>query len=238
MASRYSIILSFILVTLLAAGGVELLYSSLGKVLTESKTAHKNVKKNLVSRRNKTEQEQATPTGKMAPDKDYTIITRRNLFGKSATTATAFTTKPQTILTTTSLDLILLGTIGGKADDQRAIIRHKKSGKDAIYTTGDTIENALIKKINRSQIILTVNGADEVLLMEEMRSPSSTGTTKKYPMPTGYIPPNKRVKSSDTVTDDGVETEEDAETTEQVTPTTVPKRRMTLKPKKQQVVEQ
>lgn len=232
MASRYSIILSFILATLLAAGSVELLYSSLGKVLTESKTAHKDVKKKPVSRLNKTAQEQAMQTGKVAPDKDYTIITKRNLFGATASTTTALTTKPQAILTTTSLDLILLGTIGGKTDDQRAIIRHKKSGKDAIYSTGDAIEHAIIKQIKRSQIILTVNGLDEVLLMEEMKSPPSTKTTKKYPMPIGYIPPNKRVAKDDTVTDDVVETEEDAETTERSTPTTIPKRRMTLKPKK------
>ena len=232
MASRYSIILSFILATLLATGSVELLYSSLGKVLTESKTVHKSVKKKPASRQNKSAQEPAVQTGKVAPEKEYTIITQRNLFGKTATTTTALTTKPQAILTTTSLDLVLLGTIEGKIGDQRAIIRQKRSGKDAIYSTGDSIEQALIKQINRSQIILTVNGVDEILLMEEMKSPPSTGATKKYPMPKGFVPPNKRVAKNETVTDDTVETEEDAEIPEQATPTTVPKRRMTLKPKK------
>lgn len=232
MASRYSILLSFILATLLATGSVELLYSSLGKVLTENKTARKSVEKKFASRQNKTGQEQTLQTGKVAPDKDYTIITKRNLFGKTATSTTALANKPKTILTTTSLDLILLGTIGGEKGDQRAIIRHKRSGKDAIYSTGDAIENAQIKQIKRSQIILTVNGLDEVLLMEEMKSPPSTKTTIKYPMPVGYIPPNKRVVKENTITDDDVETEEDAEITEQSTPTTVPKRRMTLKPKK------
>ena len=237
MASRYSIILSFILTTLLVTGSVELLYSSLGKVLTESNITHKGQKTQPTPGRNKMEQKQAMQTGKAAPHKDYTNITKRNLFGKTASTTTAPTTKPQAILTTTSLDLTLLGTIGGKTDDQRAIIRRKKSGKGDIYSTGDSIEQAQIKQINRSQIILTVNGTDEVLLMEEMKSPPSAKAKKRYPMPVGATQPNKRVAKDDTDTDDTVDTQEDAETTEQSTPTTIPKRRMTLKPKNQQVVE-
>jgi len=238
MASRYSIIFSFILATLLATGSVNLLYNSLGKILTTNSAPHDSMKRTPQSSLSQTDQKQATQTRKVSPAKDYTIITRRILFGKTADTTAGSTAKPQPILTTTSLDLILLGTIGGTADAQRAIIRLRKSGKGAIYSAGDTIENAVIKEINRSQIILTVNGADEVLLMEEMKSPPSTGTAKKYPMPKGYIPPNKRVAKDTDITDDFTETDEDTEITEQLAPTTIPKRRMTLKPKKQQVVEQ
>jgi len=234
MASRYSIILSFLLATLLAAGTVELFYSSLGKVLTASKvTAHEGVKKTPTSTFNKAAQRQVNRVKRSGSGEDYTIISKRNLFGEPPKTPNIPASKPDPILTTTSLDLMLLGTVGGNPDEQRAIIRNKKSNKEAIYTTGDVIEHALIKEINRGRIILTVNGKDEVLLMEEMKSPPSTGTTKMFSMPEVYTPPNRRVADANIET----ETAEDFEIPEQITPSTIPKRRMTLKPKTQQVAE-
>jgi type II secretory pathway component PulC len=232
MTNRYSIILSFLLATLLTAGTVELFYSSLGKVLTASKvTTHEGVKKTPTSIVNKAAQRQADRVKRSVSGEDYTIISKRNLFGETPKTTPIPTSKPDPILTTTSLELMLLGTVGGKPEDQRAIIRNKKTRVQAIYTTGDTIEHALIKKINRSQIILTVNGKDEVLLMEEMKSPPSTDTTKNFAMPKVYTLPNRRVA------DDTIEMEEDGEILEQLPPTTIPKRRMTLEPKTQQVTE-
>ena len=228
MTSRYSIILSFILATLLATGSVEFFYNSLGKVLTASKTDHNGVGKSSVHKVKKAPQEQDKGTGKVT---DYTIITKRNLFGEAPNTTTTLPTKPQAILTTTSLDLILLGTIGGETVDRRAIIRNKKSGQEAIYATGDAIEQALIKQISRSRIILTVNGTDEVLFMAEMKSSTSTGTTKKHPIANAYTPPNR------VIDEETIEAEEDTETTEKLPPAAIPRRRLTLKSLQQQVVE-
>ena len=113
---------------------------------------------------------------------DYTIITKRNLFGKvqEKPVAPPPEPKPEPIVTATKLDLTLLGTISGKKEESRAFIQGKIKGKQKqdIYYVGDTIQNARIKEINRGQIILTVNGKDEVLLMKESKSPVSKTNTR------------------------------------------------------------
>lgn len=239
MAGRSLIILSFFLATLFATGGVELLYRSLGKVLTESVLPHKEVKKTSTAQgADKASPLEVQRTNQPGNDVDYTIISKRNLFGKATAITDSAVTMPKEILTTTSLDLVLLGTIGGTPGDQRAIIRDRNSGEQAIYARGDTIANALIKQINRGQIILTVNGRDEILLMEEMKSPPSTGTTQDYPMPKITLQPDRDVTADETSgTDEITATEDTSEQTEQPAPATIPKRRMTFKPTKQQVVE-
>jgi len=227
MASRYSIILSFLLATLLAAGSVELLYRSLDNVLTAGKTGPEELKQLVAPKGKETLEKKAKQTGQVVSGEEYTIISKRNLFGKAPETTNKPVRTPKAILSTTSLDLMLLGTIGGMSDDQRAIIRNKKSNKQAIYSKGDAIENALIKEINRAQIILTVNGRDEVLLMEVMKSPPSSGKTKNYPMPEVTSPAN-----SDVADDEPTESTELIETAEPLPPAAIPKRRLTLKPKK------
>lgn len=235
MINRYTIILSFILITLLVTGAVELLYNSLGNVLIEknnvdqTKTGEQSTGKNIT-------RAVVLPAGQGKANRareDYTIINKRNLFGKVQDKTKVKTPEPEPVLTTTSLDLTLLGTIGGEADDQRAIIRNKSSkNSQEIYFRGDAIEHALIKDIGRGKIILTVNGKDEILLMEETKSPPSTGKTQSYPMPDVYTPAD--INEDDDTIDD---MEEDIDTLEEASPPVRPRRRMTLKPKKQQVAE-
>ena len=245
MASRYSIILSFILATLLAVGGVELFYGSLIKKLAKNATittqldttqpdTNKTPPRAVV-----TNHPQKKPGGK----EDYSIISRRSLFGKiKATTSSKPAVQEETVLTTTSLNLALLGTIGGKDNDQRAIIRDKSDKKQDIYYKGDAIANALIKEILRGKIILTVNGKDEILLMQESKSPPSTGAPKNYAMPEVVRTPKRHIAATEDLeeemaTEEELDMEEDNEPIEDLPPATIPKRRMTLKPKSLQVTE-
>ncbi len=185
MIRRYSIILSFVLATVLAAGGVELFYRSLSQVLTDDKEVTKATGTRTTAGIKKT-----ANTGRSAPPllmkkggqetkEDYTIIVKRSLFGKVKEKPVAKPPKPQQTLVPTSLDLVLFGTISGTADTQRAIIRDKKKGKQDIYYVGDAIKQAVIKEISRGKIILTVNGKDEILLMQESKSPKGSATSRK-----------------------------------------------------------
>ncbi len=187
MVRRHSILLSFILATLAAAGGVELFYRSLDTILTgdnegvQTTAAAKNDAGANTSASLRSKTSMTKPAGK----NDYTIIIKRSLFGKVAAKAIEKPPEPEPVLTTTSLDLILLGTIGGETNDQRAFIRNKKDNTQEIYYKGDAIQHAFIKEIGRGQIILTVNGKDEVLLMEESKSPKGSAkntdhTTEVY----------------------------------------------------------
>ncbi len=228
MTSRYSIILSFILATLFVTGAVELFYRSVDKVIqTSEKTLKKDVEKVALfpSKRTAAQQTDALIALK---NTDYTIITKRNLFGKASGTTSTISSTTAPILVTTSLDLMLLGTIQGSADTQRAIIRNKKSQKQAIYSRGDSIEHALIKEIMRGKIILTVNGKDEILLMGELKSPPPT--VRKIPSI-----PKRTIAQPDVYTPD--HSNENEATVEQSPPLAVPKRRLTLQPIRQPAEE-
>ncbi len=182
MRRRYPILLSFVLVTLLSIGSVELFYRSLGQSLTGEK-AIVPISEPETKQGTKTDTAAPVPIKKPAvreKKEDYSVITKRNLFGKAEEKAIEKVVEAKPVMTATSLDLVLLGTIGGTSNDQRAFIRNKKNKSQDIYYKGDAIEHAFIKEISRGQIILTVNGKDEILLMEEAKSPkgSSGGKNK------------------------------------------------------------
>lgn len=156
----------FLIVTLLCVGGVELLYRGLAAFLsvpttTEQKPVAAKVKETVAS-------------GTVSPQKteDYSIITRRNLFGPppSSTKATdTAETAPVEELEATTLDLVLMGTVDTDGDDGRAIILKKKDRSQDLYQVGEMIEGASIKDIQRGRVILTVDGRDELLDISEAR---------------------------------------------------------------------
>ena len=222
MVSRYPIILSFILATLVAVGSVELLYYSLNKILTPGQTTHSLPEEKVSLENNEKAASSVEKTNTASQVQDYTIITRRNIFGAPQSDS-SLTSRPQRLLATTPLELSLLGTVGGEGRTQRAIIRNKNDGKEALYAAGDTIEQATIKEINRGQIILTLNGEDQILLMEEMKSPPTTArSVKKQIVPEPYALPNAVDEESEEKS-----TEEPTES-KPSTPTTTPIRKLTL----------
>ena len=229
MTQRYSTILSFILITLLVIGGVELFYNSLSKKMLENNEVEQTETENLPDTVKTVTQQQTKRKQSSSHTENYTIISKRNLFGKVQEKTKAPESEP--VLTTTSLDLALLGTIGGDTDEQRAIIRKKSSNTQEIYFRGDAIEQALIKKIFRGKIILSVNGKDEILLMEEAKSPPSSGKTQNYAMPDVYTPEDIPAANK------SIDQEQIEESPGETSPKVIPRRRISLKPKKRQVAE-
>jgi len=71
----------------------------------------------------------------------------------------------------TSLKLKLFGTITGRSDDDYAVIEDSQKRKQGLYKKGDTIQDAEIKLVLRKKVVLNVSGKDEILLMEEDKSP-------------------------------------------------------------------
>ena len=218
MLNRSFIIVSFVLATLLAAGGVELLCRNIGQALvsdsqpikaaTNEKTVGKTPGKPLPTPVRKTQ--------KVKKKENYSIITKRSLFGKVEVKETKKVETPAATLKATSLDLILLGTISGDSNVQRAIIQDKKKKTQDIYYSGDSVGSASIKEVRRGKIILTVNGKDEILLMKEPKSSQVPDKVKPQRVRRKKVPP----PPADT------EDIEDAENTK----TASPVRRLTLKP--------
>jgi len=106
--------------------------------------------------------------GTGAKRNSYDIIVQRNLFKvqiERKVGADKNSSGSPEKLEPTTLSLALWGTVTGGAD-LYAVIEEKKSRLQALYQEGDSIQDAVIKKILKKEVILTYQGKDQVLEME------------------------------------------------------------------------
>ena len=105
------------------------------------------------------------------PRSDYQSIVDRNLFN-SGTQATPPADSQQADLQLenleeTKLNLKLWGTVSGSGKQAYAVIEDTKTRRQNLYHPGDTVQNATIKMVLRQKVVLTVQGRDEILAMQE-----------------------------------------------------------------------
>ncbi len=171
-------ILNIVLVTVLIFFSVKLCYQILSAKLLQVSSPDLTV---LADPETYTQQTQTPRDRQKAKNINaYQSITNRDLF------KTKEVVKPGKIasdielekLQQTSLNLILFGTITGRDDHDYAVIEDTKKRKQGLYKKGDTIQNAEIKLILRKKVVLTVNGKDEILLMEDDKPNKSTKSRK------------------------------------------------------------
>jgi general secretion pathway protein C len=109
------------------------------------------------------------------PLSQYRVIVDRNLFNIKPPEPAP---KPETVeiekLKQTDLKLKLWGTVARQDGTAYAVIEDTKTRKQDLYRTGDSIQNAIVKRILREKIILTVGERDEILTMEEVVSSKSS----------------------------------------------------------------
>ena len=110
------------------------------------------------------------------PYSAYRVITRRDLFktGKETATPVRDTNVNLDELGETSLKLKLWGTVTGDPDRSYAVIENTQTRQQNLYRVGDNIQNATLKLILRSEVVLTHNGRDEKLAMEKIQQGKST----------------------------------------------------------------
>jgi general secretion pathway protein C len=119
----------------------------------------------------------------------YQAILDRNLFDTRTTNAPSTTTKvdPDS-LEETKLNLKLWGTVTGNDNETYAVIEDVKSHEQNLYRTGDAIQTATVKEIFREKVVLTVDGKDEVLQMQDLASGSSASRPGGLPLRAGLQP--------------------------------------------------
>lgn len=149
--------------TLLSYFSVSLFYSVLKSGVTVS----------AISRPSPTASPARNAEQEVFPFSHYQPIIDRSLFKTQKGTAAEAAISVEN-LETTELDLKLWGTIVGRGADSYAVIeeprtRSKKSEQN-LFHVGDSVQGATIKKILDEQVVLRLNGKDEVLKMEEYRS--------------------------------------------------------------------
>ncbi|MDT8380060.1 MAG: type II secretion system protein N [Desulfotignum sp.] len=111
--------------------------------------------------------------------KKYRIITDKNLFqvlthppdSDRNASAPGSTKEP---LEKTRLQLALWGTVTAASKNASfAVIENKKTGEQSLFQVGDQIEGATIREIGRNQVILRVNGKDQLLEVDFTRKPAA-----------------------------------------------------------------
>ncbi len=110
---------------------------------------------------------------------DFRVIAQRNLFGAPQKAAAGADMAKVEALEPTSLDIVLLGTATGGKFNTYAVIKEKGTNKQGLFREGDSVQEAVIKKILRGKVVLRAGGRDEILIMKEPSSlPYETGRSK------------------------------------------------------------
>lgn len=116
------------------------------------------------------------PTNKKQPFSNYRPILQRDLFKtqKSPAPAPPKTDINMDNMAQTQLKLKLWGTVTGKPEQAYAVIEDIQKREQNLYRIGDSIQNATLKLIKRSKVVLSLNGKDEILAMEDMSKASKS----------------------------------------------------------------
>ncbi len=109
------------------------------------------------------------------PMSAYNAVLERNLFGTRSKAEAKPTTEKVDVesLEETTLNLKLWGTVFGDEETEYAVIEDVKARQQNLYRTGDSVQTATVKKIFREKVVLTVDGKDEILQMEDLVSGKS-----------------------------------------------------------------
>jgi general secretion pathway protein C len=116
---------------------------------------------------------------KKTPFSDYRIITDRNLFGSQEKTSEDIKEEEIEGLEPTSLKVALLGTVSGDKKNARAVIEETDKRKQGLYKEGDSVQDAVVKRILRETVILRVGDKDEILTMKEPSSPQGPPASRR-----------------------------------------------------------
>jgi type II secretion system protein C len=175
------ILLQFILLAIAAYEGAGILYKDMlpenpGKPSDEQENAG-------------TIPDQKEKTVAASPLKSYEIISTRNLFDVRVQKPDPDGRENQTQnteavpLKKTELKLALWGTVISESSaGSYAVIENQDTREQALYQTGDTVADAVIKQILRNKIILTLDNQDQVLEVDDSKHPPGP-MTSALPLP-------------------------------------------------------
>jgi len=173
MASRLPRVIPPFLITVFCLGLVEFGYQALEMYMDRAMNPEVQLEE-AVPRPEKQQEAEAGETVR-----DYKVIVERNLFGASLKEAAADqggSGENDKTLAKTELELVLMGTaLAADPGQSRAFVLNLKAGKQEILKVGDMVEDALVKEIKRGQVILSLNGQDELMDMSDAarhRSPA------------------------------------------------------------------
>jgi general secretion pathway protein C len=123
------------------------------------------------------------------PMSTYKAILERNLFNTRSDSEPQPGKVDVASLEETKLNLKLWGTVSGTGDGDYAVIEDVKAREQNLYRSGDAIQTATVKEIFREKVVLTVNGKDEVLQMQDLKSGKTAIQPGRLPVRAGAPAP-------------------------------------------------
>lgn len=121
----------------------------------------------------------------------YQSILDRNLFDSADRKAVKETDEDYEALEPTTLKLALFGTVAGDLPNAVAIIEETDKKTQGLYKVGDTVQNAVVKRILREKVVLKVGVKDEILSMLDQlpgAEPAEEGKKPVYSQTEAGIP--------------------------------------------------
>ena len=126
------------------------------------------------------------------PLNSFDVIVDRNLFGSSNEASGDVEARDMVesrdmeareieALEPTSLKISLLGTVTGSDENARAVIEETGRKTQGLYRVGDSVQNAVVKKILWGKVVLRVGDKDEILSMDvpELKKGGRTSSSAK-----------------------------------------------------------
>jgi general secretion pathway protein C len=158
MATRIQTLVNLTAIAVISLLAVELFYTILGVYLRSRYT------ENIIVSDSSNIRRQIKP-----PLDHFSVVAARNLFGSREKEQVTPEIRDEEIenLEHTSLQIALLGTVVGSEQDSFAIIEEKAGKKQGLYKLGDSIQSAVVKRILRGKVVLSVQGRDKILTIEE-----------------------------------------------------------------------
>jgi general secretion pathway protein C len=162
MRKLYSTIFYLIALSVVIYLGVDLFYSFVVARLREVGTEEISL-----------QQSPEVQHRRRPPLRDFETIMQRNIFGSVETRPEELEEREIEALEPTSLKIALLGTVTGSPQSAVAIIEESDKKTQGLYRLGDSVQNAIVRKILRGKVVLRVGDNDQILTMEESLSSRS-----------------------------------------------------------------
>jgi general secretion pathway protein C len=162
MRKLYSTIFYLIALSVVIYLGVDLFYSFVVARLREVGTQEISL-----------QQSPEVQHRRRPPLRDFETIMQRNIFGSVETRSEELEEREIEALEPTSLKIALLGTVTGNPQSAVAIIEESDKKTQGLYRLGDSVQNAIVRKILRGKVVLRVGDNDQILTMEESLSSRS-----------------------------------------------------------------
>ncbi len=182
---KYLTLLNLVLIPGIIYFGVKAFYKTVEGKVEHTPLAVASVSKGAPSAK----------TERRPPLRHYDSIIERNLFNtkdkEEEVKEEPKVEEEDKELEETKLNLRLWGTVSGGGSTTYAVIEDKKERKQNLYREGDMIQKAVLKKILREQVILSVNNRDEILKMEDRKS--SRSSSRAEPRRASGKPKGKKV---------------------------------------------